>query len=125
MIDLKKLQVDAIIPTMSAGEVNGIRIGRFTAGYVMSLATGGVITFIPNFIRNESLAARPDGRFLFTLDLEGHVITVIDVQTATVVRRIPVNNTVTKLQISSDKKYLICFGSQPQQINLETNNLEN
>jgi 6-phosphogluconolactonase (cycloisomerase 2 family) len=91
----------------------------------MSMATGGTITFIPNFFRNESLAALPDGRFLFALDLEGHVITVIDVQSAAVVKRIPVNNTVTKLQISTDKKYLICFGKKTQQINLATNNLEN
>jgi hypothetical protein len=125
LIDIKKLQVDAIIPTMSASEVSGIRIGRFAAAYAMSLGTGGTVTFIPNFTRNESLAASTDGHLLFALDLEGHVITVVDVQNAAVVKRIPVNNTVTKLQISVDKKYLICFGKKTQQINLATNNLEN
>ncbi len=125
LIDLKKLQVDAIIPTMSTAEIVGIRTGRWVSAFGMSMATGGTIVFIPNRIRNESLAARPDGRFLFVLDLEGHEVTVVDVQTATVVKRIAVNKSVTKLQISSDGKHLICFGKQIQQINLESNNLEN
>jgi DNA-binding beta-propeller fold protein YncE len=124
LIDLKKLQVDAIIPTMSASEIAGIRTSRFLGAYVMSMATGGSIIFTPNWIRNESLAARPDGRYLFALDLEGHVVTVIDVQTASIVRRIRVNSTVTKLQVSTDGKYLNCLGKTIQQINLETNNLE-
>lgn len=124
-MNLKKLQVDAIIPTMSSGEIAGIRTGRFVAAFGLSMATGGTIIFTPNFIRNESLAARPDGRFLFALDVEGHVITVVDVHTATVERRIPVNGSVTKLQVSSDGKHLICYGKRVQQINLETNNLEN
>ncbi len=125
LVNLKKLQVDAIIPTMSSGEIAGIRTGRFVAAFGLSMATGGTIIFTPNFIRNESLAARPDGRFLFALDVEGHVITVVDVHTATVERRIPVNGSVTKLQVSSDGKHLICYGKRVQQINLETNNLEN
>jgi YVTN family beta-propeller protein len=89
------------------------------------MATGGVLVFIPNLIRNESLAARPDGRFLFALDLESHEVTVVDVQTETVVRRISVNKSVTKLQVSSDSKHLICFGKKIQQISLESNSLEN
>jgi hypothetical protein len=59
------------------------------------------------------------------LDAESHEVTVVDVQTATVVRRISVNNSVTKVQVSSDGKHLICFGKKTQQINLESNNLEN
>jgi hypothetical protein len=124
LVDMKKLQVDAIIPTMSAGEIAGIRIGRWAGAYAMSMATGGILIFTPNLIRNESLAARPDGRFLFALDLEGHVITAVDVQTATVVRRIRVNPTITRIEVSSDGKHLFCLGNKPQQINLETNNLE-
>jgi hypothetical protein len=124
LIDLKKLQVDAIVRTMSAGEVNGIRIGRFAAAYALSMATAGTIIFTPDFIRNESLAARPDGQLLFALDLEEHAITVVDVRTDSVVKRIPVNNTVVKLQVSTDGMHLICFGKKTQQINLKTNNLE-
>jgi len=126
LVDLKKLQVDGIIQTMSAGEIARIRTGRYLIGFGLSMATGGAVLFIPNMtMRNESLAANPDGRFLFALDLEGHEVTVVDVRTATVVRRIPVNNTVTKLQVSPDGKHLVCFGRKTQQINLESNNLEN
>jgi DNA-binding beta-propeller fold protein YncE len=125
LIDLKKLQVNAIIPTMSAGEESKIRTSRILLAVALTAATGGNVIFTPNLsLRNESLAARPDGRFLFALDLEGHVITVVDVQTAAVVKRIPVNNSVIKLQVSADGKHLICFGKKTQQINLETNNLE-
>ncbi len=67
----------------------------------------------------------PDGRFLFALDLEGHEIIVVDVQTAAVVRRIPVNHSVTKLKVAADGKHLICFGKTTQQIYLETNDMEN
>lgn len=125
LVDLKKGQVDAIIPTMSSGEVAGIRIGRFAASLAIAEATLGGVMMVPQFIRNESLAGRPDGRFLFALDLEGHVVTVVDVETATVVKRIPMNHTVTGLRVSADAKHLICFGTKPQQINLETNDLEN
>jgi DNA-binding beta-propeller fold protein YncE len=126
LIDLKKLQIVAIIPTMSAGEKANILTGRILTSVIMSAATGGYVVFTPDLTFNdESLAARPDGRFLFVLDRESHEVTVVDVPTATVVKYISVNNSVTKLQVSSDGKHLICFGKQTQQINLETNNLEN
>lgn len=125
LIDLKKLQVVGVIQTMSAGEIAGIRTGRYFAAFGLSMATGGTLLFIPNFsMRNESLAARPDGRFLFALDLEGHTVTVADVQTATIVKRIKVDSTITRIQVSPDGKHLICFGKKVQQINLESNNLE-
>ena len=124
MIDLNKLQVDGIIQTMSAGEIAGIRTGRYLAAFGLSMATGGTLIFFPKTIRNESLAAKPDGRFLFALDLEGHSITVADVQTATVVKRIPVDNTITRIEMSSDGKHLICLGKKVQQIDLESYNLQ-
>jgi DNA-binding beta-propeller fold protein YncE len=125
LVDLNKLQIDAIIPTMSSAEIAGIRTRRYLAAFGMSMATAGALVFIPNMtIRNESLAARPDGRLLYALDVEGHAVTVVDVQTATVVRRIPVNHTIARLQVSSDGKHLICLGAKIQQINLETNDLE-
>jgi len=125
LIDLKKLQVDAIIPTLSAGEVSRILTGRFLLSVALTAATLGNVIFTPSMtISNEALAAPPDGRFLFTLDLDGHEVTVIDVQTAKVVKRIPVDGSVYKLQVSADGKHLICSGKKPQKINLETNNLE-
>lgn len=64
LVDLKKLQVDAIIPTMSSGKIAGKRTGRYLAAFGLSMAMGGTVIFIPNLtIRNESLAARPDGWF--------------------------------------------------------------
>jgi DNA-binding beta-propeller fold protein YncE len=119
--------VDAIIPTLSASEISKIRTDRFLLALTLTAATLGNVIFTPNMttFSNESLAARPDGKFLFSLDLDGHEVTVIDVPAATVVKRIPVNSSVYKLQVSTDGKHLICVGSKPQRINLETNNLEN
>jgi len=138
LIDLKKLQVDAIIPTMSTGEKIRIVAGRELLslayyGESLSMPLGWEWTF-----SNESLAARPDGRFLYALDLDGHKVTVIDVQMAKLVTRIAVNDYITKIEVSSDGKHLICSGTVPhdyqhpddsgpvtQTINLETNKLEN
>jgi DNA-binding beta-propeller fold protein YncE len=132
LVDLKKLQVDAIIPTMSAGEIAGIRTGRYLAAFGLSMATGGTLIFIPNFtMRNESLAAPSDGRSLYALDLEGHKITVVDVPTATVVKRISVNSSVIRLQVSSDGKQVLCMpaiaskGKAIQRIDIASNNLLN
>ena len=135
LLNLKKQQVEAIIPTMSNAEKTRIRTERFAAALVLTVAvtalTAGAgisVMFIPNMgLSNEALAANPDGKFLFALDLEVHEVTVIDVQNATAVKRIKVNDTVTKLQVSKDGKHLICFGTQKgtQQIDLATNNLEN
>ena len=126
LIDLKKQQVEAVISTMSSGEIAGIRTKRYLIALGLSMATGGNVIFVPNFVmRNESLAARPDGRFLFALDLEGHEVTVVDVPAGAVVKRIPVNNSVIELQVSADGRHLICYGKKIQQIDLETNNLEN
>jgi DNA-binding beta-propeller fold protein YncE len=125
LIDLKKLQVDAIIPTLSASEVTRIRTGNFLLSVVLTAATLGNVIFTPSMtISNEALAALPNGRFLFTLDRDGHEVAIIDALTATVLKRIPVNGSVYKLQISADGKHLICSGKNAQMINLETNNLE-
>jgi hypothetical protein len=125
LLDMKKLQVDCIIPTMTAGEKAGIRTSHILAAVALTAATGGTLVFSPNLtLRNESLAARRDGRFLFALDVESHEVTVVDVQRGAIVRRISVDHSITKLKVSSDGKHLICFGKKTQQINLESNNLE-
>lgn len=49
----------------------------------------------------------------FALDLEGHTVTVVGVQTAIVVRRMAVNNTITKLQISADGKRVMLRENHP------------
>lgn len=118
LIDLKKLQVDAIISTMSSHAASKLS-GRMLGNQIFGISTPS------NAFSNRSLATRPDGRFLYALDVDANEVTVVDVQTATIAKRIPVNNTVTKLQVSTDGKHLNCFGKKTQQINLETNNLEN
>lgn len=154
LIDLKKLQIDAILPTMTAGDKAKIIAGR-VANYMLDVGLEGTIGGVglahginlqfptPTLdfsFRNELLLARPDGRFLYALNLNVSKVTVIDVQAATVVKRISVNEYVTKIQVSPDGKHLICtgtvseeyayanhlnfFGPVTQQINLEANELE-
>jgi YVTN family beta-propeller protein len=130
LLDLKRLQLDGVVPTMRPGEAAGIETGRVLgAVLILAVATAsrGIIDIpFPNYyLRNEALAARPDGRTLYALDIEGHEVTVIDVQTAKVVTRVSVDGSVTKIQVSSDSKRLLCFGQKTQQIDLDTNNLEN
>jgi DNA-binding beta-propeller fold protein YncE len=126
LIDLKDLRVDAIVPTMTASQKTEIRTERILTAVILTAATVGNVIFIPNMtIGNQALAARPDGRFLYALDYDLFQVTVIDVQAAIAVKHIQVNNTVIYLEVSSDGKHLICAGKKPQQINLETNDLEN
>ena len=124
LIDLKKLQIDGIIPTMSGGEIAGKRTKRYFAAFGLSMATGGSLIFIPNMtMRNEALAAAPDGHKLYALDVEGHEVTVVDVDTAAVVTRLKVNNSILRLQVSLDGKHLLCFGSKTQVIDIASNKL--
>lgn len=125
LIDLNKRQIAGIVPTMSRAEIAGIRTGRYLSAFGLSLATGGNLSFAPNMsIRNESLAARPDGRNLYVLDVEGHEVTVVDVATTTVVNRLKVNSSVIRIHVSQDGKHLICLGRKTQQIDLGSNKLE-
>ena len=132
LLDLKNLRVENIIPTMSEGEKARIRTGRILLAVALTAATGGNVIFIPNMgFRNEALAARPDGKFLYTLDLESHEVTVVDVESAGFVKRIPVDHSVVKLQVSSDGKQILCMpavagkGKVIQRIDFASNNLLN
>jgi len=125
LLDLKNLEVDNIISTMSTGEQVGIRTDRILTAVLLSSATLGTVTFIPNLIlRNEALAGRPDGQVLYTLDSDTHEVSVINVKTATVEKRLKVDNATIKLQVSSDNKYLYCFGKKTQKIDMDSNILE-
>jgi YVTN family beta-propeller protein len=135
MINLKLLEVAAILPTMSTGEKVGLMTLRVT-GSVLATAAGasaaynmggGAYTvFVPNFsFQKESLAARPDGRTLYALDLDGNKVTVIDVQTATILKRISVRSDVSRITAKSDGKLLCWGGTKVQHINMDTNELEN
>lgn len=135
LINLKKLEVAAILPTMSTGEKIGLMTLRVTVSVLATAASasaaynagGGVYTvYSPNFsFQKESLAARPDGRTLYALDFDGSKVTVIDVQTATILKRISVRRDVTRITAKPDGKLLCWGGTKVQQINMETNELEN
>jgi len=124
LIDMKHLKIDAVIPTMSGTEIAGIRTTRTLAAFALSMATAGAVIFIPNLtMRNESLASGPDGHHLYALDVEGHVLMVVDVDTSKVVTRLNVNHSVTRIEVAADQKSLICFGKKNQELDLATNEL--
>jgi len=127
LLNLKDLQFVAIISTLSATEKAGIVTKTFLRSGLIGLTGIGEFTIVApdRPLRNEALAARPDGRFFYTLDLEGHVVTAIDVRSATVVRRIPVNASIARLLVSEDGKHLVCEGKRRQQIDMDSNSLEN
>jgi hypothetical protein len=139
LLDLKQLQMDSVVVTLSATELARIRSERNAKAFNLALlgAAVGYQTDIfgsamnhiskPDLsLTNEILAARPDGRYLYALDLDSHKVTVIDVQAGAALGRIPVNHFASKLQVSSDGKHLhlIYDGEIVQKIDLETNNLE-
>jgi DNA-binding beta-propeller fold protein YncE len=144
LLDLKQFQVDSIIATMSSGEIAKIRTGRFLTAMAIDAAIGAAVGagagatgtplldvpyvpgVMPNMaLANEALAARPDGHFLYALDTDIHRVTVIDVQNPASVTRIPVDNSIVRLQVSADGKDLLCVGKKPQKIDLASNSLEN
>ncbi len=120
LIDVKQLQVESVVVTLSVGERARILAARIPLGELLSV-------FPNRNFRNERLAARPDGGFLYALDLDGHEVTVIDVHAGTAVRRVRVHRSVSELQVSSDGKHLHLLheGQTVQRIDLESNDLEN
>jgi hypothetical protein len=125
LVDLKKMQLQAVLPTASSNATVGGKAGRYIVAFGLSLATGGTVAAMPESGAGNTMAARPDGRILYALDPENHEVTIIDVQTSAVVKRVQVNATITKVQLAPDGKHLLCAGDKSQQINLETNTLEN
>jgi len=134
--------VDSIVTTMSKGEQSKIAAGRWletiAIAAIAGAAEGAIGAYggvpppnlfnipLPEGLANESLAARPDGRSLYVLDTDVHKVSVIDVQTATVLGRIPVNNSVTSIQVAQDGKHLLCGGAGfLQAVDLETSKMTN
>jgi hypothetical protein len=154
LLDLKQLQVDSIVVTMSRGQRAKIIGGRVATSMAVDVAMAAastaaqsamgipllqqvpwVDTLSPNLgLANEALAARPDGQVLYVLDTDTHEVTAVSVQTASAVARIPVDKSVSRLQVSPDGKYLSCIGTKPkfrgsrqfvQKIDLASNKMEN
>jgi DNA-binding beta-propeller fold protein YncE len=141
LLDMKKLQVDAIVATRSLGEKVGIASEQIMAATMTGVILGAldaVIVATSWDADSGSIMARRDGQILYVFDPGTHKVTVIDVRTATIVRRISVNEYITRIKVSSDGKQLICAGSVSEEyarnmnlnfsgpvretINLETNN---
>jgi len=147
LLDLKQLQVDTIVRTMTAAEENRIRAANMSKFLLESALQGAVARglmagathgmtgpYVYNLMlpaiplagfTNEMLAARSDGKYLYALDTDSHEVTVIDVSAGTVLKRIPVDHSIALLQPTADGKHLLCLGKQFQRINLDSNNLEN
>jgi len=130
LLDLKQLRVDSIVRTMTAGESGKIRTERYALAFALGMLPGGLGpagftgAMLSSGFTNEMLAARPDGKFLYTLDTDSHEVTIVDVQAGTVLSRLPVNHSIERLQVTADGKHLLCLGNQLQRINLDSNTLE-
>lgn len=142
LLDLGQFRLDTIVATMSPSEIAKLRTGRLLTALALAAAEGaaeGAVagamgTYVsplffplpmPNGLANEVLAARPDGQFLYALDKDIHAVTVIDIRAATVLRRISVDRSVARIQVSSDGKDLLCVGKATQEIDLNSNDLVN
>jgi hypothetical protein len=135
LLDLKNLRVDAIVRTMTASEVRKLKSSQagkdLLLGMLLPLPVGaGLLANVGReTLANEALAARPDGRYLYALDTDVHGVTVVDVQAAATLKRVPVDHSIIRTGVSSDGKYLLCLpkargAGAVQRINLETNEVE-
>jgi hypothetical protein len=128
LINLKKLQVDSIVTTMSKAEQSKIVTGRWLETMAV-VALGGAMRgalALPQGLTNEFLAARPDRTTLYVLDTDIHKVSVIDIQSATVLGRIPVSNSVTTIQVAQDGKHLLCAGPGfLQAVDMESSKMTN
>jgi hypothetical protein len=127
LLDLKHLQLDSIVTTMSRGEQARIVAGRWLEALAIDALAGAAegaigagagipppnmfVPIIPGGLVNESLAAAPDGRSLYVLDTDIHKVLVVDVPTSAITGRIPMDDSVTAIQIASGGKHLICSGA--------------
>jgi len=129
LLDLKKLQVDSIVRTMSTGEAGRIRTEHYMSALELSFLPGalGNAAFagamLSGGFNNEMLVAGPDGKFIYALDTDSHEVTIVDVQAGTVLNRLPVDHSIVRLQLTGDSKHLLCLGKEIQKINLVSNQL--
>jgi len=136
LLDLSQFRVDAIVTTMSSSESAKLHTGNFLKAFAADVAVGVALgptapspfmtAFMTKGLANEVLAARPDGKFLYALDTDIHAVTVIDVDAATVLKRIQVDHSITRIQVSPDGKNLLCLGKKTtEKLDLSSNNMEN
>ncbi len=125
LLDLKQFTVNSIV-TISAQKFSESGAGRFLTALGVAAAEGaveGVATglsgtqtnlfpggYYPGVPGNEALAAQPDGQQLYVLNVDTHELSFVNVQTATVVRRVEVDHSVTKIAVAADHKHLYGVG---------------
>lgn len=135
LLDLSQFRVDAVVTTMSSSEIAKLHTGNFLKAFAADVAVGVALgptapspfmtALMTRGLANEALAARPDGKYLYALDTDIHALTVIDVDAATVLKRIPVDSSVVRIQVSPDGKDLLCIGKKTGKLDLNSNNMEN
>jgi DNA-binding beta-propeller fold protein YncE len=135
LLDLKRFQLDGVLAVMSRGEQSKIARDRFftvmaaaaLVGSPFAPGAGEVLwTGLTGGPANETLAASPDGRKLYVLDTDTHELSVIDVETAAIVRRTEVDHSVTTIQVALDGRHLICAGASVlHTVDLEPNQKAN
>jgi DNA-binding beta-propeller fold protein YncE len=125
LIDLKSFRLESVVATMSKAEQSKIVAGRFAESVaIVALAARTSPIILPRIsLANEFLTVGRDGRSLYVLDTDNHTVSMIDVPNASVLKRIPVNDSVTTIGIDREGKNLLCAGPGfLQTISLETAN---
>jgi len=112
LIDLKNCRLESVVATMSKAEQSKIVAGRFAESVaIIALAPRVSPIILPRIsLTNEFLTVGRDGRSLYVLDTDNHTVSMIDVPNASVLKRIPVNDSVTTIGIDREGKNLLCAG---------------
>lgn len=112
LIDLKNFRLEGVVTTMSRAERSKIVAGRLAESVALiALAPKTSPILLPRLsLVNEFLASGGDGRSLYVLDTDNHTVSIIDVPTASVQKRIPVNDSVSTIAINRDGQGLLCAG---------------
>ena len=136
IVNLNTLRLDGVIPTMSAGQQAAIKTGRFALAFGLTMLSamagaaaappGGFYTyyvFTPNMrLRNMTLAT-DNQQYLYALDMQTHAVSMINVRSASLVKRIKVDSSVDRIGLAEDGSRLICYGKRQDYV--DVNNAPN
>lgn len=125
IVNLKTLRLDGVIPTMSAGQQAAIKTGRVALALGLTMLSamagaaaappGGFYTyyvFTPNLqLRNMTLAT-DNQQYLYALDMQTHAVSMINVRSASLIKRIKVDSSVNRIGLEADGSRLICYGKR-------------
>ena len=133
IVNMKTLKLDGVITTMSAGRQAAIKTGRFALAFSLSVLSGMAASygvpaggyymypiFTPNLrLRNMALAT-DNKEYLYALDLQTHEVSMIDVKTVSVFKRMKVDSSTTSISLSGDGKKLVTDGKKGETIDVRT-----